>query len=56
MEYTIENYQDLLEETSKFIIRKLTFLKEIKNDISINDFDLNKININVKIILLEFFK
>ncbi len=54
--YTNKNHKELFKETEEFIIRKLDFLKEFKSDISINDFELDKVNIDVKNILLNYFK
>jgi hypothetical protein len=56
IEYTKENHPDLIEETNEFIRGKLFFMKELKEDLSINDFDLDIINIDVRNILFDFFK
>ncbi len=56
MDYTNKNYKSLFKEASQLITTKLNFLKEIKRDISINDFNLDDINVDVKKILLDFFQ
>lgn len=54
IEYTKENHPDLIEQTNKFLTRKMYFLKELKEDISIKDFDLESINPDVRKIIIDF--
>ncbi len=54
LKYTKDNYQDLFDDAYQFIIRKLNYLKELKRDLSIEDFDLDDIDSDVIKIIKEF--